>query len=72
MAPQAGFDGLRDFHVGKKETAKNAKTMLDDKSHVDKSRYLAYANADVGSGSIYDQVRDYPSLYAFRKETKNA
>ena len=52
-----GFDGLKDMHVGKKETAKNTKTMLDDKSHVDKAKYLAYANADVGSGSIYDQVR---------------
>ena len=52
----AGFEGLKDFHVGKRETAKNVKSLLDDKSEVDKSRYLAYANADVGSGSAYDQV----------------
>ena len=52
----AGFEGLKDFHVGKKDTAKNVKSMLDDKSHVDKTRYLAYANADVGTGSAYDQV----------------
>ena len=51
-----GFEGLKDLHVGKKEIAKNAKSMLDDKSHVDKTRYLAYANADVGTGSAYDQV----------------
>ena len=51
-----GFEGLKDMHVGKKEAPRNVRTMLDDKSHVDKTKYVAYANADVGSGSIYDQV----------------